>query len=163
MITRINYHRAIDILEAVKRIQDKYEDFYITRNKQRLFLNNLEFIEKILKTQECYVWEEKEIKGILLIYREKNFRPYIKLLSESNKYYRSLLKFLNWNFAEKEFYCKVKKINFLSEICKKNGFMFIGNRGQEILLVKKAIKDLHKIVPKDMIGEKHGNNYNKNS
>jgi hypothetical protein len=149
MIRRINYKSTIDVFEFINRVKDKYEDMYITENKERIFLNKLKVIDKILKTQEVYVLEEKEIKGILLIYQSKGFRPYIKLLAESNKYYYDFMIFLRFNFMDKDLFAKLKNNNPLVWILQKKGFINIGLRGKEVLLHKKAEKILYKFVAKD--------------
>jgi len=149
MIKRINYKYAIDVFEFIKRVKDKYEDMYITENKERIFLKDLKIIEKLLRFQEVYVLEEKEIKGILLIYRSKGFRPYVKLLVENSKYTIDLLKFLKWNYFEKDLYAKFKKENPLSTMIIKTGFIKIGDRGRELLFFKKGLKQMYPITPKD--------------
>jgi len=149
MIKRINYKYAIDVFEFIKRVKDVHEDMYITENKERYFLKDLKIIEKILKSQEVYILEKKDVKGILLIYRSKGFRPYVKLLSENSKYAIDMLKFLKWNFSEIDLYFKLKKENPLSEQIKRTGFTMIGDRGRELLFFKKGIKQLYKLTPKD--------------
>lgn len=143
MIRRLNYKDAINIYEFILRCQDKFEDFYITQNKARKFFTDLNLIKKILKYQEVYAVEEKEITALLLIYREKGFRPYIKILCERKDLIYDLLKFLVWNFSQYEFYAKYKKENPITKIAQlttktgfsKYGFKFCGSRGQEILLI----------------------------
>lgn len=153
MIYKVNYKRKIDIYEAVSRIKDYYKDFYITKNKERMFLTNLNFIEKILDTQDVYVLNDKEIKGVLLIYKEKGFRPYVKILADNQDSARNLFKFLIWNYLDKELFLKVKKDNPIIKIAQKYGFIFSGDRGQEILLFRKAEKRINK-------GDKNANNNN---
>jgi len=136
MIKRINQHRAMDILEFVYRIKDNFQDFYITSNKNRIFIDNFKVIKKILKSQEYYIIDDKQVEGCLLIYREKNYRPYIKLLCSNIKYTNDLLKYLAWNFSSQEMFAKVKRNNPLAKILQKHGFIFKGNRGNEILLYK---------------------------
>lgn len=144
MIKKLNYKDSISVYEFVSRTKDVWEDFYITQNKQRTFLVNLKLIEKILKYQEVIALEESgELKALLLILREKGFRTYIKILSEKNDYVYDLMKYLNWNFTC-ELFIKVKKTNPVSKIAQKFFFNFIGDRGQEILLIrqKREIKNV---------------------
>jgi hypothetical protein len=149
MISRINYKYATEVLEFIHKIKDCYKDMYITDNKERIFLNNLKLITKLLKYQEIYILKDKEIKGLLMIYRSKGYRPYVKLLAENSKYTIDMLKFLKWTFGEKDLYFKLKKENPLSEQIKKTGFSMIGDRGKELLFFKKGMKQLYKITPKD--------------
>jgi hypothetical protein len=150
MIKRINYKNTIDVFDFLKKVKDTYEDMYITENKERIFLKDLKIISKIIKSQEVYVLEDKEIKAILIIYRSKGYRPYVKLLSENSKYTIDMLKFLKWTFFEKDLYFKLKKENPLSQTIIKTGFVKIGDRGRELLFFKKGLKQIFKITPKDL-------------
>jgi len=150
VIERLHKKNVIDVIEFLQRVPDKYEDLYITVDKKRIFLkNNFRLVRKLLKQQEMYGLFVKDMEAIMIIYREKGFRPYLKILSANNKYAIDCIKFIGWNFYEKEFYAKLKIENPLVAVFLKKIFMKIGNRGQEVLLVKKAIKDYHKIVPKN--------------
>jgi hypothetical protein len=150
MVKRLSIKNKIDVYDFLSRINDKYEDFYITKEKERYFLkNNYSLIEKILKYQEIYGLDNKGLKAIMIVVRDKGYRPYVKLLSENSKYTIDFLKFLKWNFFEKDLYFKLKKENPLSNHIKKTGFIMIGDRGKELLFFKKGIKQIYKIVPKD--------------
>lgn len=140
MITRINYKKSIDVYETINRIKDVYQDFYVTINKARVFLNNWHIIKKILNTQEVYALSTEDIKGLLILYREKGFRPYVKILAEDSDSQRDLIKFLIWNFSNEDLFIKLKKNNPLSRIIQRYGFIFQGDRGQEILLFRKGEK-----------------------
>jgi hypothetical protein len=50
---------------------------------------------------------------------------------------------------DKELFAKLKINNPLAEILKRKGFINIGMRGKEVLLQKKAIKEIYKLTPKD--------------
>lgn len=149
MIYRLNYKNKIDMYEFCLRYQDKYEDWYITKDKSRLMINNLFLIDRILKTQEVYAIEDKEIDGILLIYRTKNYRPYLKILAKDSKTEWNLLRFLTWNYFD-EIYAKLKTSNPLVRTLQKQnkvtkklifGFVSKGLRGKEVLLYRpKQIK-----------------------
>lgn len=150
MIIRLKIQNKFDVYDFVSRIRDKYEDFYVTKNKERKFLNNnWAIIENILKYQEVYGIIDKDLRGIIVIVRDKGFRPYVKILAENSKYTIDLLKFLKWNFVEQLLFFKLKKNNPLSSMIIKTGFIKIGDRGSEYLFEKKAIKQLYKITPKD--------------
>jgi len=135
MIKRLNHKNATDMYEFCLRCPDKYEDWYITKNKTRLMIKDLKLIKNILKTQEVYALEDKEIKALLLILREKGFRSYIKILAEKTDYVYDLMKYVNWNY-NCELFIKAKKVNPISKIAQKFFFNFIGDRGSEILLAK---------------------------
>jgi len=101
MIQKLKLQNKIDVYEFLSRVYDRFEDFYITKEKERKFLkNNWSLIEQILGKQEVYGIEKKGLKAIMIIVREKGFRPYVKLLSENSKYAIDMLKFLKWNFSE---------------------------------------------------------------
>jgi len=150
MIQRLKEKNCIDFYEFFTRVEDKYFDFYITKEKNRLFFkNNWDLIKKTLKFQECYGLFNNGLRGILIITKDKGYRPYVKLLAENRKYTIDLLKWFRWNFSEQTLYFKLKKDNPLSKMIFKTGFVKIGDRGSEILFEKKGIKILHKLVPKD--------------
>lgn len=150
MIQKLNIKNKFDVYDFMSSTNDRYEDTYITQNKERKFLkNNGSLIEKILKTQEVYGIENNGLKAIMIILREKGYRPYIKLLAKNSKYTIDMLKFLKWNFSEIDLYFKLKKENPLSEQIKRAGFVMIGDRGKELLFFKKGIKSLYKITAKD--------------
>jgi len=150
MIQRLKIQNTMDVSDFLSRINDRFEDFYLTENKERKFLkNNLVLIKKVLKRQECYGLFNNGLRATIFIIRDKGFRPYVKLLSENSKYTIDLLKFLKWNFFEKDLYFKLKKENPLTEYIKKTGFIMIGDRGKELLFYKKGMKQLYKITPKD--------------
>ena len=149
MIERLKPKQSLDFLEFVSRASDIHNDFYITINKVRTFFQDLRLIKKVVETQEVYALWEKELKGILIIYREKGFRPYIKILASSVKMQSDLVKYLIWNFSNKDLYIKLKKQNSLVKTLQRYGFIFAGDRGIEILLFRKGDKELRKIGDKD--------------
>jgi len=158
MIQKLGLKNKIDICEAVGRIRDTFEEFYITENKDRKYLRDLKLIEKLLKQQEIYALVQKEIKGLLLIYRQKGFRHYAKILAEDNASSRALIKFLIWNFSNSDIYIKLKKINPLvkyllaeNPVTKKTMFKFAGDRGKEILLYRKKEIKINQTGAKDGI------------
>lgn len=150
MIERLYKENVLDVIEFLARVPDTCEDFYVTINKDRIFLkNNFSLITKILKNQEVYGLFEKELKGLAIVYREKGFRPYLKLLAVNKKYAIDIMKFIGWNFGPVELYAKIKSDSPLLDVFIKKIFMKIGFRGKEVLLVKKGIKGYKQLVPKD--------------
>jgi len=144
MIKRLNHKDTLNFYEFIKRIGDKFEDFYLTENKTRIMIDDLKVANKLLRYQEVYAIQEKEIKGILLILREKGYRTYIKILAENSKYAQDLFKYINWNFNG-ELFLKIKKLNPITRIVQllnirkfpKYGFEFLGSRGLENLYIRK--------------------------
>lgn len=141
----------MDVYEFVQRVKDRFQDFYITHDNQRLFLTDFKAIKKLLEKQEVYSVYDKGVKGLMIIYKEKGFRPYIKLLTETRRAESSLIKYLMMNFSEQDLYIKVKKENPLAKYIKYFGFIQTGDRGLEILLFRKGIRILHKMLPKDLL------------
>jgi len=155
MIRRLHSKDSISVLHFVNIFNDFWMEFYVTILKERVFLkNNLKLIEKLLKTQQLYaLMEHDEIEGLMLIYRSKGFRPYLKLLcrTENNK---DFIKYLKWNISD-ELFIKAKVNNpilkefinivtvrgiiryFPKEDIKHNSICtIIGLRGKEILIKK---------------------------
>lgn len=157
MIERLTKRNTMDVFEFVQKTKDKFEDFYITKNNQRLFLTDLKTISKLLEKQEVYSVYDKGIKSLFIIFREKGFRTYIKLLSETRSAESSAVKSIMMNFSEQDLYIKVKKENNLAKYLKYFGFLLTGDRGAEVLLYRKGIKILHKMVPKDLLIEDETN------
>ena len=158
MIQKLKMYNKIDVYDFLSRINDRYEDFYITKDKERKFLkNNWSLIKEVLEKQEVYGLFQDSLKAIMVIIRDKGFRPYVKLLTENSKYTIDMLKFLKWNWFEKDLSIKVKKENPLSTMIIKTGFIKIGDRGRELLFYKKGLKQLYPITPKDtyLIDEEH--------
>lgn len=151
MIQRLTVENKIDVYDFLSRVEDRHQDFYLTEDKSRKFLkNDWSLITKVLLKQEVYGLENNGIKAIMIIVRDKGFRPYVKLLAENSKYTIDMLKFLKWSYFEKDLYFKLKKNNPLSQIIKNTGFIKIGDRGLEDLFFKKGLKQLFKITPKDL-------------
>jgi len=151
MICRLGVDKKIDVYDFLERVDDKFQDFYLTEDKNRKFLKkDWSLIHKILIKQEVYGLENNGLKAILIIVREKGYRPYVKLLAENSKYTIDMLKWLKWNYFEKDLYMKLKKENPLSQTIIKTGFIKVGDRGRELLFFKKGLKQIFKITPKDL-------------
>ena len=157
MIERLTKRNMMDVYEFVQRVKDRFQDFYITQENQRLFLTDFKAIKKLLEKQEVYSIYDKGIKGLMIIFKEKGYRPYIKLLSETRHAESALVKYLMMNFSEQDLYIKLKKLNPLAKYIRYFGFIETGDRGQEILLFRKGIKILHKMLPKDLLMEDETN------
>ena len=146
MINRLKLKDVTDVSEFFSELPKvNLFDFYITQNNNRIFLqNDLKLIKKIIKNQECYgKFKHSNLVGIFIIYREKNFRPYLKITAKFLKDVKDLLRFFKWYYFGKEIYCKLNKKNPIISLLQENGFYKIGDRGtegNEILLVKKTYK-----------------------
>ena len=140
--------------------RDKYSDFYITQNNKRFFLNNIKIAEKVFydclkHNEKCYIKEdENHIVAVLLIigYKDKFDRKYVKLLTTSKDDTRDLFRFLQWQGLSNLFIKSRKSnINFVkydekskmykpSYFVRKIGFKIIAVRQKEILLKKEEYK-----------------------
>ena len=91
-----------------------------------------------LKKGDKIVYSEED--GVLLVtgWSDKSPRKYIKILATNDRSADRLLKTLLWNI-NCELWAKIKKNNTVLSILKHNNFRFIGNRGKEILLVRKPL------------------------
>ncbi len=135
MITKLSIKNYIDLLELVQRVKDLDEDFYITENRERKFINNEIIIKKILKKHECYGIYDGDLKGIAVKINDKGFRSYIKFLSFYEKISNKLIQYILWK-SDKDIFIKIKKDNKILKYLK--NFEILGDRGKEILL--KGIK-----------------------
>jgi hypothetical protein len=128
----------------------KFNDFYITKNNQRLSLEHIEVNKQVFNActkhgDVAFILEEKqEIQGSLLVlgYADKFDRKYIKLASKNLIIARDLLRYFVWNHKS-ECYLKIKKDNPILSLInnrmfsytptKNWGFKFVSNRGTELL------------------------------
>ena len=121
------------IWEFIKETPDNYRDFFITINNQRLYIkDNLDVLFDGLKKGDKIAYNEN---GIALVtgFSDNFKRHYIKFLTKDEKTAEDLLRVLSWNLKT-DFYCKLKKQNVIVNVLRRNGFKFVGSRGQEILL-----------------------------
>lgn len=140
MISPLNKKEKFSFLDYCSEVKD--DDFYITRDNKRKFLNNLEvadqvFNDVIKRGDLCYISEDKTINGILLIvgFSDKAPRKYLKIHADNLKVVNGLLRVLNWNY-EGEVFLKIKKTNPVFKLLRKYRFRMIGNRGKEVLFSK---------------------------
>lgn len=143
MIIRLNNKHNIDVLELIYKIGDKYKDFYITVNKERKYNFTFSDVNYLLNRYNCYGLFDNELKGILIIYKEKGFRSYLKILADNNVIVDKLIKYLMWHNKE-ELFVKLKKLNPIVNVLRKYRFSFLGDRGSEVLLNYKPEKVIKK-------------------
>ena len=117
---------------------DLYSDFYVTKNNVRIPLrDNPEVLFDYLRKGDRIVYEIDGEKGLGLVtgWSDKSSRIYVKVLTKDLKSANNFLKIINWNIFV-DLYCKLKKNNPLSKIFLRNGYVFKGDRGSEILLCR---------------------------
>jgi len=134
--SRVTKKEKEKIWQFVNETDDVYRDFFITKDNSRLFIKeNLNVLFECLKNGDKIAYNKK---GIVLVtgFSDDFKRHYIKFLTKDENTAEDLLRVLSWNLKV-DFYCKIKKSNNIVNILKRNGFKFLGSRGNEILLVRK--------------------------
>ena len=143
MIKNLKLKDLLDVKEFLDTTHDTFMEMYITENKQRLFLKgNDKLIKNIIKRYQCYGLFDGELKAILIIYSQKNFRTYLKVLGKLTSREADLIRYTLWKIGNKDLYIKLKVKNPL--INKLTQFTAVGKRGLEVLLYRhrKPIKIL---------------------
>ena len=129
----------------LNEIVDIYGDFYTTKNNIRLMLrDNSHILYEDLKKGDKIVYADE---GILFVtgFSDNARRKYVKILSDSESNASKLIRFLNLQLTDIELYVKIKKENPILKSFQTKGFKFVGDRGKEILLCRKPIKDDFKV------------------
>ena len=140
------------IESIINDIIDPFREFYITKDNLRLYLSdNSHLLFEGLDKKDKIIWGNE---GVIFIhgYSDNSPRKYVKILSDNPANADSLLKILNWNLNYEDLFAKIKKDNPLVSALKKNGFRQIGDRGKEILMLRKS-KQINFQVPKDKEGD----------
>lgn len=123
----------------MEEISDTYCDFYITRNNLRLYIKeNLELLFDCLKKGDKIIFADKEGMVFITGWSDNAQRKYIKILARNAEGADRLIK-VSFHNIKCDLFAKIKKNNPIKEILQKNRFKFIGDRGKEILLMKKYI------------------------
>lgn len=125
------------IVGLLNELSDDYADFYVTKNYQRIFLNeNIDLLFRLLRTGEKIVYNEK---GLLITtgFSDKSERKYVKILAENEQIADKLLKVLLWNVNTINLWIKVKANNPIINALINNGWRIFKYRGQEILYVRR--------------------------
>lgn len=120
---------------------DLFGDFYVTKDNVRIYLrDNIDILFKYLMKGDRIVYEENNEKGIALVtgWSDKSPRKYVKVLTKDEHLAGDLLKAMNWNIRY-DLYAKIKKNNPLLKVFQRNQYQFLGNRGQEVLLMRKYL------------------------
>ena len=114
MIRRITSKDENNFISYCQR-RDTYSDFYITKDRKRLFLNNTlnaktAFNDALKHGNKAFIFEEGgEIKGLFLVvgYKDDFNRKYVKFFVDNKKVFADLCKFLKWQNL-KNLHIKVK-------------------------------------------------------
>jgi len=127
------------ISDFINETNDVYSDFYITRNNCRLYVKeNVNILFDGLKKGNKIAFNENGL--IIVLGWSDNFnRHYIKFLTKDENTAEELLRVLSWNLNI-ILWTKIKKRNPIINVLKRNGFKFVGSRGQEILLKREPKK-----------------------
>lgn len=130
-----DFHELLDVIQSVND-----EDFYITKNNERKFVNNAEVLLDLLKESKQVFYENLgKSKGVVLVWKSlggEKSRNYIKILANSKKTASNLLTVLLWN-TNSELFVKIRKNSPYLSSFKESGFKFLGGRGTQILMVRK--------------------------
>lgn len=118
-------------------IIDPYSDFYLTKNNLRLFIKeNIEVVLESLNKGDKVAYSEEGV-AIVTGFSDNAPRKYLKLLVKKPSNVQKLLKVICWNL-NCDLWVKIKKNNPIRTSLEKNEFKFKGDRGKEILFVRKG-------------------------
>jgi len=134
-----------EINSLLDNISDLYSDFYITKENLRLYIKeNTHLLYEGISKKDKIVYGEE---GILFIhgFSDQSRRKYVKILSDNAENASKLIRFLNLQLTDIELYVKIKKENPILKSFQTKGYKFVGDRGKEILLCRKPIKDDFKV------------------
>ena len=125
-----------DLLQFLcHEIVDAYRDVYITKNNLRLFIkDNLNVLVDDIKKGDKLAYNDQGL-AVVTGFADKANRKYLKILCKETADAVKYIKVLCWNI-DCDLYIKVKRNNPLKDVLQKNGFVFKGGRGTEVLLVR---------------------------
>ncbi len=137
--TQISKKQRTSVEVILQEYTDEYRDFYITQSNLRLFIKENEHLlfEALKKGDKISFGLENGI-AFVTGWSDNSPRKYLKILSKDDSSADRLLKILLWN-VKTDLYVKIKKNNPVLSVLQKNGFVFKGSRGREILLMRKYI------------------------
>lgn len=125
----------------LKDIIDEFRDFYMTKQNLRLFIkDNQHLLFEALNKGDKVAFSEEDGLVFVTGWSDKAERKYLKVLATNLESANKLLKVLLWNIKT-NLYIKIKKNNPILQVLQKNNFVFKGNRGKEILLVRNIYQD----------------------
>jgi hypothetical protein len=146
--------QKIQVKSLLEDTVDLYGDFFITKENIRYSIreNSHLLFEGLTKGDKIVFGEE----GVIFVdgFSDNSSRKYVKILSKNVDSTNNLLKVLNWNLSNEDLYIKIKKDNFNVIALKKSGFRQIGDRGKEVLMLRKAKNIVFTVPNKDEVEEK---------
>jgi hypothetical protein len=126
------------IYSLLQDVKDIYSDGYITRENIRLFIkDNIDVFLNCLKQGDKVAFTETGLVTVIG-FSDKAPRKYMKVLVKDLDEVPDLVKSLFWHIKE-DIFCKVKNNNPLKDKLLKSGFLFVGGRGREVLLVHRYV------------------------
>lgn len=139
----------------IKELPDYFGEFYLTKKKIRLFIkDNLSSLFSSLNKGDKLLFDDTSI-AIVSGYAEKTIeiedyitkekkiipsRKYVTLLAKDTKSAQRIIEFIDYQLPKETLYCKLKKNNPLLNLFYANGWVFRGNRGNEILISRNSVK-----------------------
>jgi hypothetical protein len=154
MVENYKKEHFLSTLDFVKN--NLNQDFYITKDNHRTNINNSVSLKFLLK--ECVdnkiVIEKGDILGIVSLWKSLGNsvgRCYIKLNAINEEIADKLLTVTLWN-TKQELWVKIKNNSKFLNVFKNKGFIFagvrgVGDKGDEILLVKRFIEYIKRDKP----------------
>ncbi len=134
---KLNKKEKILITTLVNEIADIYSDFYITKNNLRLYVKeNIHLLYDCLQKGDEISYSPEDGIAFITGWSDNAPRKYIKVLAKNEASAERLLKVVSWN-VRCDVFAKVKKNNPLRKSFQSNRYIFLGDRGKEILLMKK--------------------------
>lgn len=127
-----------DLIEIIQVLDCEKDDFYFTRNNQRIYAKNVESLKEFLKeSYSIFYVNDENSKGIILVWKSigEVTRNYIKIIASDLETARKLVTVLTWTFKDK-LYVKIRKDSAYILAFKEKGFSFLGGRGKQTLLEK---------------------------
>ena len=137
--SKLSLEEKNEVNGILQNIVDAYGDFYITQNNLRLFIrDNLDLIHGNLDKGDKIAYDNEGV-ALLVGYSDNSPRIYLKILAKTERAINDVARTLViWNAPKEDVFAKFKKTNPAIKILKRLGFVFVGGRGKEVLLVKKA-------------------------
>jgi hypothetical protein len=125
----------IEIIDILNTIADVYNDFYLTIDRQRIFIKNNPQTLFFRLTKGDKIIFNKYGLAVITGFSDRRFRKYIKILANSSDA-KKLAQVALWN-VECDLFAKLKKNNPLVNTLLALGFNVFKFRGNELLLRRK--------------------------
>lgn len=121
------------------------EDFYFTENNSRIIIKDENSLKKLLKScSNINIIEEKgDVLGVIMIWKSVGnnlTRYYIKLNAINDSIADKLISVLLWS-KKNDLFVKIRKSSKFYKIFRNNYFNFLGDRGNEVLLVSNKYRN----------------------